>query len=145
MIPDDTIRFRQIVDPAKVMPEEAVEEGGLAGVDFPADDEQKRGDETFIGARGRQVFAQIGVGFRRQFGGATHHVRQSLTHREVALTEHGVAHRAGEMTQMFAGVTAAWAAGASDFIASTWETVTNLKPRRSRPSSVPGMASTVVA
>src|SRR5690606_24951298 len=69
-----------------------------------------------------------------------------LAGREVALAEHRGNGAGKGRAQEFETAAVGWVDEAGDCcIAISWETVTKRKPRRSRPSSVAGIASTVGA
>ena len=67
------------------MAEQAVEEGGFAGIDLATNDEKKRRSQALRQAAGRQQVGQIGAGFRSQRRNVRQQPGQALAGREITL------------------------------------------------------------
>lgn len=87
-VPEDAVGFGEDVDFAEVASEEAVEEGGFAGVDFAADDEEERAAEAVFGFIEGKESPEVRSGLDSEGGDAAHEARQPFASREIPLAEH---------------------------------------------------------
>ena len=74
LIADDAVGLGQDVDRAEVVAEEAVKEGGLAGVDLAGDDDEEGRAEAGFDFLERQAASEVGGRFEREPGDAAHHL-----------------------------------------------------------------------